>query len=140
MRGQVEDNNQCSQKCFVSLTLALDSLKRIELVQAQQSTRLNIIEAGIHSHMSTVAANTSAMASSFSNMTNSLTNIEKTNSALVNNSRWSVPLIAVLLIVGIFLVRELGDGGRAKIGDMLEIERGVQKKQNRLSDDNKTVE
>jgi len=80
------------------------------------------------------------MASSLSNMQSYLGNIEKTNSALVRNSRWSVPLVAVLLIISIFLFRELGDGGKAKFGDMLEIERGIQKKQNNLRNDNKTVE
>jgi len=130
----------CPISCTVHHALVLETLKRIEVTQVQHTTRLNIIEAGIHNHLSTTAANTTSMASSLSNMQSYLGNIEKTNSALVRNSRWSVPLVAVLLIISIFLFRELGDGGKAKFGDMLEIERGIQKKQNNLRNDNKTVE
>jgi len=134
------EESKCHTNCSIPLSLVLDVVKRIEVTQVQHTTRLNIIEAGIHNHLSTTAANTTSMASSLANMQSYLGNIEKTNSALVRNSRWSVPLVAVLLIISIFLFRELGDGGKAKFGDMLEIERGVQKKQNDLRDDNKTVE
>lgn len=96
--------------------MIFETLSRLESSHVAQKQKLDSLEDKIDHHLQVVADNTTSMS-------NSLANIQETNSRLIEviaNRSCVSPVVTVLIIgvlAAVFLIRELSiHGGRARIG------------------------
>ena len=104
--------------------------RKIEQGQNSLLKEVSVLKDTLSMHMSTIAHNTTAMTTSLGGVKESLSSIQKTNDNLTNAlaSKYSVPLVAVMLIIIVFAGISLSillyqGGGHAKISSQgIEVE------------------
>lgn len=95
---------------------------KIETAQLALLKEVSSLKDSLCGHMNTIAINTTTMTNSLTGVKDSLNSIQKTNDSLTEalTSKYSVPLVAVMLIIIVFAGISLSillyqGGGKAKI-------------------------
>lgn len=103
---------------------------KIETAQLALLKEVSSLKESLSAHMSTIAVNTTTMTNSLIGVKDSLSSIQRTNDHLTEalTSKYSVPLVAVMLIIIVFAGISLSillyqGGGHAKISSQgIEVE------------------